>query len=90
MSTHAVEAPDHQDSARYLDELEVLREEEDALGGAFNSILIDINQLITVVGTIVLALAADPRLLLLGLASLPTLGCTRWLVRWRASAHGSS
>ncbi len=48
------------------------------------------NDLLTVTGTILLALTADARLLLLVLAGLPTLAATRWVAPWQAAAERSS
>ncbi|MGH3486566.1 MAG: ABC transporter ATP-binding protein [Actinopolymorphaceae bacterium] len=89
-ATASIQTLDHLESPRYLDRLQILRDQQDALGGAFNIFLHTFNNLLTVTGTILLALTADARLLLLVLASLPTLATTRWLARWQATAEQSS
>ncbi|GAA5021119.1 ABC transporter ATP-binding protein [Actinopolymorpha pittospori] len=88
--TASIPTLDHLESPRYLDRLQILRDQQTALGGAFNMFVNTFNSLLTVAGTILLALTADARLLLLVLAGLPTLVVTRWISRWQAAAEKSS
>ncbi|MEQ7009774.1 ABC transporter ATP-binding protein [Actinopolymorpha sp. B17G11] len=88
--TASIQTLDHLESPRYLDRLQILRDQRDALGGAFNMLLGTFNDLVFVTGTILLALTADARLLLLVLAGLPILAATRWLAPWQAAAEQSS
>ena len=73
---------DHLESARYQDELQVLREQQGTLGQALNLLLGTLNGLVFAVGTIVVATTADPRLAILVLVAVPGLLLTRWSVRW--------
>ncbi|WP_020574484.1 ABC transporter ATP-binding protein [Actinopolymorpha alba] len=88
--TGAIPTLDHLESPRYLDELQVMRENEGALGLALNQLLNAVSNLIFVVGTIALAITADWRLLLVALAGAPAVVATRWAVAWRASAETKS
>ena len=87
--TASIQTLDHLESPRYLDRLQILRDQRDALGGAFNMFLGTFNNLVFVTGTILLALTADARLLLLLIAGLPTLAATRWVAPWQAAAEQS-
>ncbi len=73
---------DHLESARYQDELQVLRDQQGTLGQALNLLLNTVNGLVFAVGTIVVATTADPRLAILVLVAVPGLLLTRWTVRW--------
>ncbi|WP_237742914.1 ABC transporter ATP-binding protein [Actinopolymorpha alba] len=88
--TASIKTLDHLESPHYLDRLQILRDRQEALGGAFNIALNTFNNLLAVVGTLLLALTADPRLLLLALAGLPMLATTRWVSRWQAAAEQAS
>ncbi|HZC25827.1 MAG TPA: ABC transporter ATP-binding protein, partial [Actinopolymorphaceae bacterium] len=85
--TSAIPTLDHLESARYLDELQVLRDQQGALGNALNSVLNTVRGLVFAGGTIVLASTADWRLLLLAVAGLPNLLTTTWSIRWQAAAE---
>jgi ATP-binding cassette subfamily B protein len=86
----AIPTLDHLESARYLDELQVLRDEQGALGNALNNVLHTLRSLVFVGGTIALASTADWRLLLVAVAGLPNLVTTAWSVRWQATAEKQS
>jgi ATP-binding cassette, subfamily B, bacterial len=81
---------DHLESPRYLDELQTLRDQQGALGGALNSLLNTISNLIFVGGTLALAAAADWRLLLVAAAGVPMVIGTRWTIIWQAAAEKAS
>jgi ATP-binding cassette, subfamily B, bacterial len=85
--TASIQTLDHLESPRYLDRLQILRDQQSAVGGAFNMLLGTFNNLVFVTGTILLALTADARLLLLVLAGLPILAATRWMAPWQAAAE---
>ncbi len=85
--TAAIPTLDHLESARYLDELQALRDQQGALGNALNSVLNTLRNLVFIGGTIVLASTADWRLLLLAVAGLPNLLTTTWSIRWQAAAE---
>ena len=88
--TGAIPTLDHLESPRYLDELQVLRENDGALGLALNQMLNAFSNVIFVAGTITLAVTADWRLLLVAAAGVPTVLATRWAVGWQAAAEAKS
>lgn len=88
--TASIPTLDHQESPRYLDQIQAIRDQKGALGGAFNSLLNTVNNLVFVGGALLLAATADPRLLLVAVAGLPTVLATRWFVRWQAAAEEQS
>ncbi|MGH3491398.1 MAG: ABC transporter ATP-binding protein [Actinopolymorphaceae bacterium] len=88
--TAAIPTLDHLESARYLDELQALRDQQGALGDALNSVLNTLRNLVFIGGTIALASTADWRLLLLAVAGLPNLLTTTWSVRWQAATEKQS
>lgn len=88
--TGAIPTLDHLESPRYLDQLQVLREHDGALGLALNQLLNTFTNVVFVVGTLALALTADWRLLLVAAAGVPTVVATRWAVAWRAAAETKS
>jgi ATP-binding cassette subfamily B protein len=78
---------EHFDDPHYLDQLQILREEEGALGLAVNMLLNALNTAIGAGGTIVLAITADWRMLLVAGAGSAGLMWTPLLVRWQAQAE---
>lgn len=88
--TAAIPTLDHLESARYLDELQALRDQQGALGNALNNVLNTLRNLVFAGGTIALATTADWRLLLLAVAGLPNLVTTTWSIRWQATAEKRS
>jgi ATP-binding cassette, subfamily B, bacterial len=88
--TGAIPTVSHLESARYLDQLQVLREHDGVLGLALNQLLLALSNVIFVVGTLALAVTADWRLLLVAAASVPTVVGTRWAMAWRAEAETKS
>lgn len=81
---------DHLESPRYLDELQALRDQQGALGSALNMLLNTVNNLVSIVGTVLLAATADWRLLLVAVAGVPGVIATRWTIRWQAAAENAS
>ncbi len=77
----------HFDDPSYLDQLQILREEEGALGLSVNMLLNALNTAILVSGTIALAITADWRMLLVAAAGGFGLLWTPLLVRWQARAE---
>lgn len=88
--TATIPTLDHLESARYLDELQALRDQEGALGNGLNSVLNTLRNLVFSVGTVALASTADWRLLLLAVAGLPNIVTTAWSIRWQAAAEKRS
>jgi ATP-binding cassette subfamily B protein len=88
--TASIPTLNHLESAEYLDQLRILRDQKGALGHAFNWIVNSFSNLIFVGGTIALATTADWRLLLVAAAGVPSVAATRWTVRWRAEAEAES
>lgn len=78
---------DHLETPRYLDRLQMLREEEGNLGVGLNILLNCFTDLVRVGGTLAIAASADWRLLLIAAAGMPSLAATRWFVRWQAAAE---
>jgi ATP-binding cassette, subfamily B, bacterial len=81
---------DHVESAHYLDQLHMLRDQQGALGGALNTVLNTLNNLVLVGGTVVLVGVADWRLTLVAVAGIPSLFAGRWLTAWQAEAERTS
>jgi ATP-binding cassette, subfamily B, bacterial len=83
----AVPTLDHLESPAFRNQAQIVRERQGALGGAYNSVLNALRQLMMPVVTLIVAIGADPRLLWLLPASVPSLLLGRWLVRWDRSAE---
>ena len=88
--TAGIPTLDHLESAEYLDELQALHDQQSALGDALNMILNTMRNVVWAGGTIILASTADPRLLLLAVAGLPSLLTTKWSIGWQAKAEKTS
>ncbi|HVX46513.1 MAG TPA: ABC transporter ATP-binding protein, partial [Mycobacteriales bacterium] len=78
---------EHFDDPRYLDQMQILREEGGALGLSVNMLLNALNSMVGSIGTIALAVTADWRMLLVAAAGSPVLLATPVLVRWQARAE---
>lgn len=78
---------DHLDDPRYLDQLQLLREQQGAIGLAVNTLLNQLNTVVGVIGVLALAASADPRMLLVALAGLPTVLAGPIVARWRGRAE---
>ena len=78
------------DDPNYLDQLHILREQQGALGGAFNTLLNQLNSVVGVIGVLTLAATADPRMLFVAAASVPTVLAGPVVARWQARAEAAS
>jgi ATP-binding cassette, subfamily B, bacterial len=87
----AVPTLDHLESPAFRDQAQIVHERQGALGGAYNSLVNAIRNLMMPLVTLVVAIGADARLLWLLPASLPSLLLGRWLVTWdrRAEEDGA-
>jgi len=85
--TATIPTLDHLESAKYLDELQALRDQQNSLGNALNMVFNVLKMVLFAVGTIALAATADWRLLLLAVAGLPNLISQKWLIPWQAAAE---
>jgi ATP-binding cassette, subfamily B, bacterial len=87
----AVPTLDHLESPAFRDQAQIVRERQGALGGAYNSVVNSIRNLVFPLVTLAVAIGADTRLLLLLPASLPSILVGRWIVRWdrRAEDEGA-
>jgi ATP-binding cassette subfamily B protein len=87
----AVPTLDHLESPAFRDQAQIVRERQGALGGAYNNVVNAIRNLVIPVVTLVVAIGADSRLLLLLPASVPSILVGRWIVRWdrRAEDEGA-
>ena len=83
----AVPTLDHLESPAFRDQAQIVTERQGALGGAYNSLLNSMRQLAMPIVTLAVAIAADPRLLWLLPASIPSMLVGRWLIRWDAAAE---
>jgi ATP-binding cassette, subfamily B, bacterial len=83
----AVPTLDHLESPAFRDQAQIVRERQGALGGAYNSVVNAIRNLAFPLVTLVVAIGADSRLLLLLPASLPSILVGRWVVAWDRSAE---
>jgi ATP-binding cassette subfamily B protein len=78
---------EHLDDPRYLDQMQILRQEGGALGLTVNFLLNLVNSLVGTVGTIALATTADWRMLLVAIAGTPSLLVTPMVLRWQSRAE---
>ncbi|HET7071638.1 MAG TPA: ABC transporter ATP-binding protein [Nocardioides sp.] len=83
----AVPTLDHLESPAFRDQAQIVRERQGALGGAYNSVVNALRSLAFPLVTLVVAIGADNRLLLLIPASLPSILAGRWIVRWDRRAE---
>ncbi len=83
----AVPTLDHLESPAFRDQAQIVRERQGALGGAYNSVVNAMRNLMLPLVTLVVAIGADARLLLLLPASLPSILVGRWIVRWDRQAE---
>ncbi|HET6741808.1 MAG TPA: ABC transporter ATP-binding protein, partial [Kribbella sp.] len=81
---------DHLETAHYLDKVQILRDNENVLGGALNTIINTVNTLAYAVSVLVVAVTADWRLSILIAVSAARMATTRWSVRWEKSAEEDS
>jgi ATP-binding cassette subfamily B protein len=88
--TSSITTLDHLQSPEYQDKAQTLRDHQGQLGFAFNSVLNALRMLVTGVGTLALAMTADPRMLLVVLAGIPTVLTTRWTTRWQQAADDAA
>lgn len=68
------------------DELRLLHDEQGSLGLAINTLLNGLNSLVTGGGVVLLAAAADPRMLIVALGGLPATLIVPLLSRWQVRA----
>lgn len=85
--TATIPTLDHLESAKYLDELQALRDQQNSLGNALNMVFNVLRMVLFAGGTIALAATADWRLLLIAVAGLPNLLSQKWLIPWQAAAE---
>ena len=78
---------DQLESPAVRDQAQIVKERQGALGGAYNNVVNACRQLMLPLVTLAVAISADPRLLWLLPASLPSLMLGRWLVRWDTEAE---
>ena len=78
---------DHLESARYLDKLQLLRDNEGVLGNSFGLLLHTINILAHAVAVLLVAVTADWRLLILVALGAARLITARWPIRWEKTAE---
>jgi len=85
--TATIPTLDHLESAKYLDELQALRDQQNSLGNALNMVFNVLRMVLFAGGTIALAATADWRLVLIAVAGLPNLISQRWLIPWQAATE---
>ena len=78
------------DDPKYLDQLHILKEQQGALGMAVNTLLNTLNLLLGVIGLLALSVSADPRMLLVALASVPTILAGPLIARWQGQSESES
>ncbi|MFC7622041.1 ABC transporter ATP-binding protein [Microlunatus sp. GCM10028923] len=88
--TATIPTVDHLDDPRYLDQLQLLRERAGAIGLAVNTMLNQLSSVVGVIGVLALATTADPRMLLVALAGIPTVLAGPIVARWRGRAEDAS
>lgn len=88
--TSSITTLDHLQSSDYQDKAQTLRDHQGLLGFAFNMVLNALRMGVTGVGTLVLALTADPRMLLVVVAGIPAVIAARWTSRWQTATDDAS
>ena len=88
--TSSITTLDHLQTPEYLDKAQTLRDHQGLLGFAFNSVLNTLRMSVTAGGTLVLALTADPRMVLVILAGIPAVLSTRWTTKWQTATDEAS
>lgn len=81
---------EHLERADYRDKLELLRQNQTALGGSFNSVLNAVNAVVGALATLVVLAALNPVLLLLALFALPAIPLAKIEQRWQREAEERS
>lgn len=80
----------HMEDPELLDKLQILRDNENSLGAALNLLLNTLNSLVFAATSVVVAVTADWRLILLALFGIPRLLAVRWTLRWDKRAEEES
>ena len=88
--TSSITTLDHLQTPEYLDKAQTLRDHQGLLGFAFNSVLNTLRMTVTAGGTLILALTADPRMLLVIIAGIPAVLSTRWTTKWQSATDEAS
>jgi ATP-binding cassette subfamily B protein len=88
--TSSMTTLDHLQTPEYLDKAQTLRDHQGLLGFAFNSVLNTLRMTVTAGGTLVLALTADPRMLIVIIAGIPAVLSTRWTTKWQSATDEAS
>jgi ATP-binding cassette, subfamily B, bacterial len=88
--TSSITTLDHLQTPEYLDKAQTLRDHQGLLGFAFNSVLNCLRMSVTAGGTLVLALTADPRMLLVIIAGIPAVLSTKWTTKWQSATDEAS
>ena len=88
--TATIPSVDPLDDPKYQDQLHILREQQGALGLAVNTLLNQLNGLVGVIGVLTLAISADPRMLLVAAASIPTVLAGPFIARWQGRSEAES
>ena len=81
---------DHHERADYQDRLELLRQSQGALGGAMNSLINSVANVVGGAGVIVMLVVVHPLLLALVLFALPAIPVARLEQRWNKQAEEES
>jgi ATP-binding cassette subfamily B protein len=85
--TSQIDTLDHLETPEYVDKLQILRDNAGAFGASFNWLLNVLNNLAWAIGALIVALAADWRLLLVALLGVPRLVAARWTQRWQRESE---
>jgi ATP-binding cassette subfamily B protein len=85
--TARIPTVDHLLTPRYLDQLQVLRDNQNALGGALNAVLNVVNNVVFATTTVVVAATADWRLVILAFLGIPRALLTGRVQAWRRTAE---
>ncbi|WP_427892602.1 ABC transporter ATP-binding protein [Kribbella sp. GL6] len=88
--TARVPTLDHLETAQYADRLQILRDNENVLGGALNTVINTINTLAYAASVLVVAITADRRLSILVALGAARLLTARWSARRETAAEQAS
>lgn len=80
----------HHERPDFADQVQILRQNRGILGGGMSSLMYNIDYLSTAVITMIMAIAIDPRLLVIALTAVPPLVSSRLRYRWSQGAEDDS
>lgn len=88
--TGSIPTLSHHENPEFADQVQILRQNRGILGGGLSSMMYNLDYLLTVAVTLLMAAAIDVRLLLVALTAIPPLLGARLRYRWAQQAEAES